>query len=262
MATAVKVVQASFDYRDIAGDDRGRVKERAVMIHKEARRTAQGIVKIGQWLTEVKETLGHGQWLPWLKGEFGWSADSAERFMRVFELVKFRNLRNLNIDASALYLIAKPSTLEPVRREVVERAKRGEPITHAKAREVLQEYEKHEELPPPAVARQIAIALGESVAASNNLYIPPMSKEEESKQLQEQVKIRSLYNAFEMIAHAGVTPQEMAVLGGKHYCRQMREYCGRAIAWLILLQGEYAKWEEGGRQSIQDWRMEARKQDQ
>jgi hypothetical protein len=103
-------------------DDRTFVKDRAVRIHKTARQTANGIVRIGQWLTEVKERVGHGQWLPWLKGEFGWSDQTARNFMHVWQRFKFKNFLNIQIDASALYLIAKPSTPEPVRREVVERA--------------------------------------------------------------------------------------------------------------------------------------------
>ena len=95
------------------------------LVHATSR--TEGIVKIGQWLTEVKEKLGHGQWLTWLKGEFGWSHDTASRFMGVYEAVKLRSLRNLNLDVSALYLIAAPATPEHVKREVIERAKRGEP---------------------------------------------------------------------------------------------------------------------------------------
>ena len=56
----------------------------------------------------MKEKLDHGQWLPWLKGEFGWSVDTAQRFMRVSGLVKNRTLRDLNMDVSALYLILGP----------------------------------------------------------------------------------------------------------------------------------------------------------
>jgi hypothetical protein len=136
------------------------VRERAVQIRETAKLTAKAIVRIGQWLTEVKERLPHGQWLPWLESEFGWSEWTARRFMGVYELVKSGNLHDLEIDVSALYLIAAPSTPEPVHREVIERAKRGEPMTRAKALEVLEHYEIREELPSPAVARQIAIATG------------------------------------------------------------------------------------------------------
>jgi hypothetical protein len=86
-------------------------------------------VLIGQWLSEVKERLDHGDWLNWQKAEFAWSQRTAYRFIEVFEAVKVANLANLEIDVSALYLIAAPSTPEPVRQEVIERAQQGEPIT-------------------------------------------------------------------------------------------------------------------------------------
>ena len=33
---------------------------------------AQGALKIGERLCEAKELLGHGEFLPWIKDEFGW----------------------------------------------------------------------------------------------------------------------------------------------------------------------------------------------
>jgi hypothetical protein len=116
-----------------------------------ARRTAEGIVHIGKWLTEVNEKLTkQKQWRSWLKGEFGWSHMTAHRFMSVYKKVGCNNLLHLEIDASALYLIAAPSTPEPVRREVLERAK-SEPMTHAEAKRLLYEYQGRMELPTPCV---------------------------------------------------------------------------------------------------------------
>lgn len=47
------------------------------------KQTAQGIIEIGQRLIEVKEKLGHGNFLPWIRDEFGWSDETAHRFMNV-----------------------------------------------------------------------------------------------------------------------------------------------------------------------------------
>jgi hypothetical protein len=44
----------------------------------------------------------HGQWLPWLEREFGWSAETANRYMRVAESFKIRHadgFAGLTIDA-------------------------------------------------------------------------------------------------------------------------------------------------------------------
>jgi Protein of unknown function (DUF3102) len=71
---------------------------------------------------EAKAKLKHGQWYPWLETEFGWSAVTAWRFMNVFKQIKLSTVNNLEIDVSALYLIAAPKTPEPVRKEIIERA--------------------------------------------------------------------------------------------------------------------------------------------
>jgi len=70
-----------------------------------------------------KAGLRHGKWLPWLKLSFGWSRESARRYMEVHAQFKLSNFDNLRIDASALYLIAAPATPEPVVVEIIKRAK-------------------------------------------------------------------------------------------------------------------------------------------
>jgi hypothetical protein len=89
-------------------------------------RPKETVCLIGQWLTECKTKLPHGYWLPWLKTEFGWSHDTARNFMQVWGCCKLRDFRNLQIDASALYLITQSKTPEPVRQEVIRRAQSGE----------------------------------------------------------------------------------------------------------------------------------------
>jgi hypothetical protein len=46
---------------------------------------------------------------------------SAERFMHVAARFKLDKLSNLEIDVSALYLIAEPKTPEPVRAAIISR---------------------------------------------------------------------------------------------------------------------------------------------
>jgi Protein of unknown function (DUF3102) len=66
--------------------------------------------------TEVKARLKHGQFLEWIEREFAWSDWTARAFMNVHEKFKSENFSNLEIDVSALYLIAAPSTPEWVFR--------------------------------------------------------------------------------------------------------------------------------------------------
>ena len=140
-------IQLRFDYEALDGETRAFVLERAERIHNLARMTAASIVQIGQYLTEVKARVGHGRFLEWIEREFAWKQAAAYRFMQVYENVKVTNLVNLQLDVSALYLIAAPSTPEPVRQDVIRRAENGEPVTHAGARALVQRFAETGELP-------------------------------------------------------------------------------------------------------------------
>jgi hypothetical protein len=59
-----------------------------------------------------KARLGHGKFLDWIEKEFGWAERSARRFMEVFAHVKTAKLADIQIDVSALYLIAAPNSNE------------------------------------------------------------------------------------------------------------------------------------------------------
>jgi hypothetical protein len=118
--------------------EKTKLRDLASEIRELTKLTAQSILTIGARLTEAKKILGHGRFLEWIDSQFGWSQDTAERFMRVhavvgprIEAIEFRKVRNLEIDASALYLIARRSTPEPVIQEVLDRAKQGEHISHS-----------------------------------------------------------------------------------------------------------------------------------
>ena len=106
------------------------------------RRTSHDIIIIGQKLIEVKQHLGHGSFMNWLKSEFSWSVSTATKFMRVGEQFKFVNFTNLNINASALYLVAAPSTPQEARAEVLERASLGENISYTKVKAIVWQHKK------------------------------------------------------------------------------------------------------------------------
>jgi hypothetical protein len=104
------------------------------------RRTAQDVINIGQKLLEVKEQLGHGHFEAWLSAEFNWGQWTARKFMQVTRQFKSVNFTDLSIDASALYLLAAPSTPEAVRQEALERAGQREVITYAKVKAIASRY--------------------------------------------------------------------------------------------------------------------------
>ena len=181
-----KPAQMHFDYDSLDPHTRAYVRERAAWIHHIARVTAEGIRRIGQYLTEVKARLKHGQFRDWIKKEFGWERSSADNFMHVFENIKCPNFGHLEIDVSALYLIAAPKTPEPVRADLMRRAEAGEPITHQGAVAVIDQFKKTGDLPPkekplpsPEEARKIAIETGNHTLDSTGTYQPPVSLDQQ-----------------------------------------------------------------------------------
>jgi Protein of unknown function (DUF3102) len=145
-------------------DTKGHTKKETEWLPLPAR-----LVIIGAWLSEAKARLNHGQWLPWLKTEFGGAERTAQNFMAVYQASKSIDFADLEIEVSALYLIAAPKTPESVRAEVIRRASQGEPMTWAKAVDVLHQYKQTCMGPPPAGARQLP--------ASNHRLIPPPARQ-------------------------------------------------------------------------------------
>ena len=134
--------QLHFDYRSLDSETLQYVWKRAGIIHSLAWQTASGVVDIGQALSEVKERLGHGQFLLWVTDEFAWGHDWATRFMNVYERFKLSNLNNLEIDLSALYLIAEQKIPDAVRDELIQRAESGEKITRRVALKAIEQFKE------------------------------------------------------------------------------------------------------------------------
>ena len=212
-------LQLRFDYDALDAETRAFVSERVERIHNLARMTAAGIVQIGQYLTEVKARLAHGQFLEWIEREFAWSQFSADRFMNVYDRVKCSNLQHLEIDASALYLIAAPSTPEPVREEVIRRAENGEPVNHAGARALVQRFAETGEIP------DIQVSLPQMIAECRRQISPPppvahrtAEERREEELLRREMEANSarvaammgVIRSIETVAHASFSAAEIA----------------------------------------------------
>jgi hypothetical protein len=110
----------------------------ATEIRRLGKQVVSDVIEIGRLLVESKELVGHGDWLPWLSREFHWSDKTAERLMQVHKLsLKNDNLSNLAIPLSGLYELAKPSTPETAKQEVISRAEAGEPMTVNTIKEIV-----------------------------------------------------------------------------------------------------------------------------
>ena len=113
--------------------------EHATAIRALGKRVVDDVIEIGRHLSEAREIAGHGNWLPWLEREFGWSRQTADRLIQVFEASgKLPNLSNLEIPVSGLYLLAAPSTPEAARTEIAKRSRAGEALPVAEVKAIVE----------------------------------------------------------------------------------------------------------------------------
>ena len=98
-----------------------------------------GIVAIGKKLVEVKERVGHGNYEAFVRDRLGFSLSTARNFVHTHELFKsanFADLASLQIDVSAVFLLARPSTPNEVRTEALEKAS-TESISYAEVENLI-----------------------------------------------------------------------------------------------------------------------------
>ena len=136
-----EIQQLTFDYSALPADVATVARLASERIKMRLRRTAEDIVEIGRELSEIKEKIGHGNFLPWVEAEFEMGSTSAQRFMQTYE--KFGKSTNLvNFKPSVLYLLAAPSTTDPVIAKAVEQSQAGEKVTVADVQRWKAEAEK------------------------------------------------------------------------------------------------------------------------
>jgi hypothetical protein len=79
----------------------------ATEIRRSKAETIGEIIAIGGLLSEAKDQLRHGQWLPWLELQLGYSARSAQNYMRAHKFAsRYQNVATLKLTSTALYRLA------------------------------------------------------------------------------------------------------------------------------------------------------------
>lgn len=137
-STAVAVQRELFDYGDLSAPEVKRCESAVEKITKYQRRMAGDIVAIGSELLAVKDKLEHGQFGAWIGHHFGWSNDTAGRYMNVAKTFgHIPQFAEFKIDTSALHLLANDKCPDETRDEFIERAESGERITHAMVKQEL-----------------------------------------------------------------------------------------------------------------------------
>ncbi len=133
-------ITALFDYDSLDAGQRSIIQQRTGEIRERLRRSAQDVWEIGQKLSDVRSRLKYGQFLTWIKAEFGWSQRTAYNFINVYETFgdRFANLAKVNIATSLLYQLASPSVPEELREQILRAAEQGDTMTAKELRATIQ----------------------------------------------------------------------------------------------------------------------------
>jgi hypothetical protein len=114
------------------------------------RKTIQNVIEIGKLLCEASEQCAHGEYMPWLKREFGWSHDTSLNFRNVYvlsQIPKFSDFAtlNMNISISALYMAARflrddqPSDVQAAGEAIIAAA-RHQRVSYTMACDIADEH--------------------------------------------------------------------------------------------------------------------------
>ena len=120
---AVDDPSLAFDPIKVGGDVV--LAQHAEVIRALGKRVVHDVIEIGRRLTDAKARCGHGNWLPWLEREFGWSESTALRYMQAHQFATDKSVTVTDLSLKSLYLLAAPSTPKAARDEVIERSEAG-----------------------------------------------------------------------------------------------------------------------------------------
>jgi hypothetical protein len=189
--------------------------------------------------------------------------------MMVCDRFKTAKLADLEIEVSALFLIAAPSTPEPVRQEVIRHAQiNTDNITHSAVKDVVVEYNKTgdapaavakifdavrqsrkeaEQLPSSAEARRIAIETGKHTLDRRGTYQPPMTVKEQDEWQADMMRLEPLAQFFRWVKEeAGAANELVEIIEMRHWRTRFNQPVEPAITW--LKQFERARCEREGSQ--------------
>ncbi len=126
--------------------------EHAAEIHRVGtrfrERAIEDVIEIGRHLAEAEDHVGHGNrgaYLAWIKTEFGWSDQTARRFIHIYEFSRdsrFNNLLNSDLPLSGLYQLAAPKTPDEARQEIAERIEEGKRPSYAEVKKTIAEAKR------------------------------------------------------------------------------------------------------------------------
>lgn len=146
--------------------------------------TLDGVIQIGARLQEVKDMLGHGNWLPWCKENLGYSDRQAQRYIEISQEYGKENSSYLNTTISSDLSISKAYSLLSLPEEEVEKFAEENDIENMTVKKLESEIKEWK-----------------NRAASLDAYLEDVKEAHAKLQAQKEEKEAALAEKEEIIAH-------------------------------------------------------------
>lgn len=212
---------------------------RARRIRELAAEWAQNTIRLGQELLAVRETFpedGAG-WHEWIEANTDISRRQVSSLIRIARKFGGGGAATLVASGRVLDFLARDTTPEAGRNEVIERIASGETIGRKRAEEIIREHR-----PKPSEARKIARETGKPTQASDgNIYLGA-TKEQEQEAEARRKTVYDVRRAVETFSTMQVSAEDFLALALPHQLwNKAEEYqLHTAYEWLTDL---IAAWE-------------------
>lgn len=127
----------AFDYSVLDEATKAFVEAKRDAIRKHSHHLADRMLQIGLALIAVKDSLPHGQFLPWVRAEFRWSERTARYFIRVAEEFGGKSAIVANFEPAALRELVARDTPAKIRERFISEAEAGKRVLTKDVREAL-----------------------------------------------------------------------------------------------------------------------------
>lgn len=135
---------ALFNYDELEAEAQDFVRESTQRILTIAKRMTREMVEIGGLLLQVKDRITPTQFDAWVRNKLHWSERTVYNLMSVHLKFHDADFALENVAASALYLLAAPSTPAEAVEAVKEMANAG-PVSHAAVKEIVEQAKETQE---------------------------------------------------------------------------------------------------------------------
>jgi hypothetical protein len=217
--------------------------KKAERIRELMQRWADNGIKLGIELREARETFEIGPrglrigWEKWLKSEIGFRSRYANSFIQVAD--KFGDLgpHVAGVSFRVLRFLARESTPEEAKKEVLRRAQGGEKIGHVKAKRIADTHR-----PPPKQANEIARETGKPTLASDGFVYLGGTKEEVKESTERRTLVYAVRRAINTLSSVEVSPNQFLETALPHQLWTKREerQIDDALRWLTALKAAWS----------------------